>query len=357
MKVALLPYNTASDLSHKVRSLRSLGVDARGLALGGHAVQSADDIELVPQKPGQFIRNRIRRVSFARKLKAAIDWADVIHWMCDFGSLPYRVDKSLAKHGRKPGIIQWAGSDIRIPEYDFDINPFYKQAFFNGYEYCHESLTSSMRNQRDFADLGFYPAEFIGMGRYIDRRIFPKTFRVWQSVVLREHPLVLPDPAKTRPLIVHSPTAPVTKGTRYILEAVDRLKLRYEFDFQLVQNMPRRDALQYMAACDIYVDQLILGVHGSAAVEAMAFGKPVVCYINPVIGSDYPHDLPLVKSDPVRVYDTLEGLINKPLLRSEIGARSRTYVEKYHEDTKVAGELVSIYEEVLELHHKKRLGG
>src|SRR3982750_3627806 len=113
MKVFLLPQNYASDLSHKVRALRSLGIDARGLAIGGHAVQTAESISLVPQVKGEPLRNRLRRIEFAKHVYEGLKWADVIHWMSGFGRVPFRLDAAMARLAAKPGVVQWAGSDIR----------------------------------------------------------------------------------------------------------------------------------------------------------------------------------------------------------------------------------------------------
>ena len=86
----------------------------------------------------------------------------------------------------------------------------------------------------------------------------------------------------------------------------------------------------------------------------MAFGKPVVCYINPSIGKDYPPDLPVINANPDNIEDVLEALIASGAERCEHGRRSRAYVEKYHDDEINARRLVEIYSEVIELHRRKK---
>lgn len=354
MKVLLLPVNIASDLSHKVRALKKIGVEARGLSFGEHPIQTAADIKLFTQVKGEYVSNRIKRLLFYKQMYDWIKWADILHWIWGFGSIPFRLDKKLVQRYDKPGVIQWVGSDIRIPEIDFTVNPFYKEAFFNGYEYDFESRENSLQNQRNFADVGFYPLKFIGMEQYIDNDLFPKCFRMWQSVVLSEHLPHYPNLNQRKPLLLHSPSAPVAKGTQHVLQAIDKLKPKYDFDFNLVQGMERQRALEIMSQCDVYIDQVIYGMHGSAAVEAMAFGKPVVGYINPVIGKDYPNDLPIVNANPDNIAEKLEILVRDAVLRHELGKKGRAYVEKYHDDKKIAHELVDIYTEVIRLHKTKR---
>lgn len=349
MKVLLLPVNVASDLSHKVRALKAAGIDARGLAYGSFPIQTADDIKLF-QHSHNPLTYGVNRLLFFNQMYQWIKWADVLHWFWDFSKT--KIDKRFVRWFNKPGVIQWGGSDIRIPERDFDVNPYYKSAFNDGYEYAFcESKKRSLCNQKNFADVGFYPLEFIGMEHYIDKNLFSKNFRVWASVILSEHLPSFPDPVKKKPFLLHSPSAPVCKGTKFVLQAIERLKAKYDFDFTLVQGMPRGEAMKLMRECDVYIDQLIIGMHGSATVEAMAFGKPVVCYINPVTGKNYPSELPIVNANPDNIAEKLEMLIKDAALRHELGKRGRQYVEKYHDDKKIAQELIQVYEEVIRLHN------
>jgi glycosyltransferase involved in cell wall biosynthesis len=355
MKVLLLPVNIASDISHKVRALRSIGVDAAGFSIVGSTIQSADDIKILAIDKGNAVTRRLRRASAVAEMWRMISRADILHWVSDANFFSRGLNERFLRRADKPGVVQWTGSDIRIPERDFAVNEYYGRAFREGgYEYGTESSDVSRSNQAFAAGLDFLPLEFIGMGHYIDDALFPKRFRTWQCVALSEHTPNYPSLANTRPLVVHSPSAPVAKGTPYVLEAVRELKAKYDFEFTLVENTQRGEALKIMSECDVYVDQLVLGAHGFAAVEAMAFGKPVICYVNPEIGKDYPADLPIVNANPDNIAEQLEALIRNASLRREIGEKSRAYVEKYHDERKVAAELVQIYDEVIERHHERR---
>jgi glycosyltransferase involved in cell wall biosynthesis len=354
MKVLLLPTNTASDISHKVRALRQLGIDAHGLTIDNTLFHATADIEALPPITGNSFTYRLRRMAFYSQVWRWICWADIVHWLSDAQFLSSPSNRLFLRLMNKPGVVQWGGSEIRIPEVDFAINPYYRKIFNEGYEYQNESYERSNFNQRFFSALRFYPLEFIGMGHYIDSELFPKRFRVWQSIVLSEHRPCYPDLTVQKPLLVHSPSAPVAKGTEYVVRAVEKLKAKYDFDFTLVHGIPRQDVLKVMSHCDIYVDQLIIGGHGVAAIEAMAFGKPVVCYINPQIGKDYPADLPVVNANPDNIAEKLEVLIRDAAVRHELGKKGRQYVEKYHDDQKIARELVQIYEEVICLHKNRQ---
>jgi glycosyltransferase involved in cell wall biosynthesis len=188
------------------------------------------------------------------------------------------------------------------------------------------------------------------MGHYVHTNLFPIRFQIRQMISLDEHESCPPDPSSGRPLIVHSPTAPVAKGTQFILEAIASLRTTHEFDFVLVQNMSRGAALDVMKRCDIFIDQLVLGAYGYASVEAMAFGKPVICYINPITGTNYPAELPIMNADPNNIREKLAELIDDGNRRNELGHRGRAYVEKHHDGAKVALDLIDIYKTVTKLH-------
>jgi hypothetical protein len=353
MRVLLLPVNIASDISHKVRSLRKIGVDAHGFSLAPSLIQSGDEIKVFSVDKGNVITFRVRRAFEFAQIWRMIAWADILHWVGEPIIFSDGLRRKLLRRINKPGVVQWMGSDIRVPEIDFAFNPYYRKIFSEGYEYKVESAARSRANQLFFAELGFFPLEFIGMGQYIDKQLFPDTFRTWQSVYLAAYQPRYPLADKTKPLVVHSPSAPIAKGTKYVLRAVENLKSRYDFDFVLVQNMEREKALEIMGECDIYIDQLILGAHGYAAVEAMAFGKPVICYINSEIGRDYPQDLPIVNANPETITEVMEKLIGSAESRRKIGMESRKYAEKYHDANKIARDLVKVYEKVIDLHRTR----
>lgn len=354
MKVLVLPVNIASDISNKVRSLRSIGIDARGFTTSSSPIQSADGITAFSLNKGGRISRRIRRIMSAPAMLEMIGWADILHWVADANIFASGANKRSLLRADKPGVVQWTGSDIRVPEIDSELNPFYQRALNQGYEYAFESRAHSQATQMLFSELGFYPLEFIGMGHYIDNALFPKRFRTWQSVVLSDFEPRFPDAENRRPLIVHSPSAPVAKGTEYVLAAIEKLKAEADLDFVLVENTQREQALEIIRRCDIFIDQLILGAHGYAAVEAMAFGKPAVCYIHPEIGKDYPDGLPLINANPDNLIEILRPLLKDATSRNEVGRNSRAYVEKYHDDKKIAHDLADIYGEVIGLHNSRQ---
>ncbi len=359
MKLALLPRNIGSEMNYRVQAMRKVGVDARAYSFQQGAIISNEHIESLPKVVSEFNPwKRLRNIlEYRRQLKDILDWADVVHWVYDLTYLPFTdlsLEFDLLRSSGKPGVIQWAGSDIRVSALDAEHNLYFREACERGEWKYKETLAHSLRNQSHFAKLQFAPLEFIGMGHYIRRDWFDKIYRVYQMLGVQDYVPVYPDPSQTRPIILHSPSHQGSKGSRFVRDAVEQLKGEFDFEFQLIENVNRAEALKMMQRCDIYVDQLILGCHGGAAIEAMGFGKPVLCYIHPVIGKDYPVDLPIVNANPDTVAECLRQLLQDPHLRHEKGKAGRAYVEAYHDDVKNAELMKGIYGDVVERHSKGR---
>jgi glycosyltransferase involved in cell wall biosynthesis len=151
-----------------------------------------------------------------------------------------------------------------------------------------------------------------------------------------------------KPLIVHSPTAVVGKGTKYVIAAVDELKKNHDFEFILIKDMSHETSLGLIKRCDIFIDQLISGGYGMAAMEAMSFGKPVICYMKEsVIKEDMPHDVPIVNANPDNIKVVLEELLNNGTLRNRQGKLGRAYIEKYHDIRITIPVLIEVYKNVI----------
>ncbi len=351
MRVLHMPVNTASIASTTVRALRQAGVDAYGLMFATSPVQSFDGLQSVAmgnkRQPHIALWGLLRFGYYlARYLRGGKP--DVIHWYYSGSASTLDMDIRLLKALNIPGLVEWTGSDIRIPEVEFAENPYYTAVFHNGYEYRpFESKAISLNHQRRFGEIGFAAAAATGMMQYVQKDIFPRVFLLEQRLILSDFELVFPRADRTRPLIVHSPTARVTKGTQAVLDAVEKLKSKLDFDFRLITGMPRQQALQLVRQADIFLDQFVLGDRGFAALEAMAFGKPVICYIKPSLAQAYPRELPIVNATQDNLANILENLIRDGSLRQELGRRSRAYIEQYHNSETIIPHLIKIYQQLL----------
>jgi hypothetical protein len=345
MRVLHLPLNIASQASVTVRALRAAGVEARGLVVSPSVIQSADELEVlqIASRPlKRRLADALRRLPYVFN---AIRWADVLHWHYGMTALPWRLDLYWARLLRKPGLVEFWGSDIRIAEVEAADNPYYAR-LGPGYEYAEaETYARSRQAQALFARAGVACLlSCHSLRPNLQPDLFPRPYFVRQRVWLPDFAPMPPDPQRQRPLLVHSPSAPIAKGTAAVLAAVEKLRSHYDFDFKLIQNMPRDQALQVVKDADLFLDQFVLGGYGLAALEAMALAKPVVLYVKPSLLAQYPTDLPVINANQADLADVLAPLLVDGPLRRAAGLRSRQYVEHHHDALTAARQLLEIYE-------------
>ena len=138
--------------------------------------------------------------------------------------------------------------------------------------------------------------------------------------------------------ILHAPNHTSIKGSEFIEQAIHQLQNEgYLIQYCCIQKRPNEEVLVALQEADIVVDQLILGWHGMFALEAMAFGKPVITHIRPDLLKAYEemgclekNELPLIDATPTTIYTVLKDLLDNPQTWKTIGKKSRAYVEKYH---------------------------
>lgn len=351
MNVLFLPQNIASMPSLTATELSKIpGVNATCLTLSVHKYQEAGPhlIVLRPVSKRKPFKWLFHYLTFDRTVEKWIKWADVLHYTWS----PVYADGRDLQYARNLGkkiFVEWIGSDIRNPEYLGNINAYYKDAFVNGYEYASiESLEQSNRNQSLFASYGAVPLLCPEVSLFLNKNIFSKFYLLFQRLNTNDFKPTYPDVTKKRPLIVHSPTAKITKGSNHIIKVIEELKKNFDFEFLLLHDMKREDVLKIIQKADIFLDQIILGSYGMATMEALAFGKPVMCYLLPeVFEAGLPAECPIVNTNPDNLKEQLIKLINNPHLRNSIGRQSREYVEKYHDANKIATQLVDIYKMAL----------
>lgn len=173
-------------------------------------------------------------------------------------------------------------------------------------------------------------------------------FLPYASVDVRDYRLA-PLPRNRRPVVVHAPTDRRNKGTAHVVAAVDRLRAGgLDVQLRLVEQRPRQDVRRALEAADVYVDQVLLGWYGGTAVEAMALGRPTIAYIHEPdlehVPSPLREELPVVSATPA----TLTAAIREALERgTELAARSRAFVERWHDPLRVAATTKAAYEEAV----------
>lgn len=355
IRVLHTPRNVASFISETVYGLNKInGVSAKGVVYN-------EDLNIFVSMENVISRKQIwgsnrnpiiflKKTIFSVRYIFDIFFSDIIHWYWDNGILPNNLDLKIIRILKKPLIIEWLGSEIRNPEIEKKINEYYKNIFDKGYEYAYlESEKSSKELQLKFSSFGAYPILTRGasIAYHVDKSLFREVFLTRHRINTSKYIPNYPGIDVPRPKIIHSPTARICKGTEYVEKVIKSLSAEYSFEFELLENMTRDDVKKKLEECDIYVDQFILGGHGMATVEAMALGKPVLCYLHEKSLEELPDECPIINASIDTLEHELRKLIINSTLRYEVGKKSRQYVEKYLDSTELAKELLEIYKTVI----------
>lgn len=140
------------------------------------------------------------------------------------------------------------------------------------------------------------------------------------------------------------------KGSPHIIAAIDRLKSEgYSVEYHYLKDIPARNMRYYQVQADIVVDQLIYGWWGSAAIEGMALGKPVVCYLSPswkkIFLQSFPEytSLPIVEANTGNIYEVLKKLATDKEYREQKGKESRQFAQQHFDVRRNARELEKIF--------------
>ncbi len=350
MNILHLPTNISSQISITVRALNNLGFNAVGLVRNNPLTQEGEGIiqHQVPSRKKYPVAGMIKTFIWWADVYKYIRWADVVHWYFGSTELPFQLDLKYIAALKKAAVVEFWGSDIRIPSIAARDNAYIKEVFTKNPVLAQKAEKKSIDIQRKFANHGFYcliPGS--ELRAYIHKDIFPDYGTIRQRIPVDQFYPKYPDPDEKCPVIVHSPTNKAIKGTNAVLKAVESLRGKYEFVFKLIHDVEHSKALEIISDCDIMLDQVCGGDHGLAALEAMAFGKPTFCYIKPFCLSQSPDDLPIVNANPDNLTEILKEFIKNGQKRHEVGRKSRAYVEKYHDAHKIARQLVDIYEKLL----------
>jgi hypothetical protein len=137
--------------------------------------------------------------------------------------------------------------------------------------------------------------------------------------------------ACSRPLrVTHAANHRMFKGTRYLEAAVRELREEGEpIELVIVEGLRNAEALELYRAADVAFDQCLIGFHGYFALEAMALGKPVLCYIRKREYLLAPDECPIIRVHAATLKEDLRRLLRERERLGEIGRASRAYVERY----------------------------
>jgi hypothetical protein len=157
----------------------------------------------------------------------------------------------------------------------------------------------------------------------------------------------VPPPSRKRPRILHAPSDDSIKGTPLIEAALEQLRQKHDFEYIPIRRVPHHEATRLYADCDLVIDQVLGGWYGGFAVELMAMGKPVVCYMRDedlhFIPAAMRAQLPLLRVDPRTLADDLDRILRQREEWPKWGAAGREFVLSWHDPRQIAAAMVAAY--------------
>ena len=289
-----------------VEALRRKGVDARLVVFNTHAAHPEADVDLrLPRGPAW----RRQAIQF-RALAKLLPSTDVFHFYFGLTLVPKRFQFPILKAARKKSVFHFVGSDIRGKSPD---------------ELAYGRLADAQI-----------------VGSYDAARWIPEAEVVPPGIDLSRIESV--PPRAEGPLrVAHAALARRRKGTELIVAACKELGV----ELDVIKNVRHDEVGPRLARADIVVDQLNSGWYGLFAIEAMAYGKPVLGYIHDQAAARtaaaFGLEVPIVRATKETLAADLRPLLESAVERRARGAAGRAYVEHVHDADKMADRLIDIY--------------
>jgi glycosyltransferase involved in cell wall biosynthesis len=289
-----------------VQALRRKGVDARLVVFKTEPAHPEADEDLrLPAGPQWR-----RQATQFRALAKLLPRTDIFHFYFGLTLVPKRLQFPILRAARKKSVFHFVGSDIRGKSPD---------------ELAYGHL----------ADMQI-------VGSYDAARWVPEADVVPPGIDLR--PIEPVPPRAEGPVrVAHAALSRRRKGTELIVAACEELGV----ELDVVENVRHDEVGPRLALADVVVDQLNSGWYGLFAIEAMAYGKPVVGYIHDEAAARtaaaFGVDVPIVRTTKESLVADLRPLLASAEERRERGGAGRAYVERVHDVDTMADRLVDIY--------------
>lgn len=335
----LYNYGTQSGLFAK--ELKILGYDAISV-VNPDNFKRLTDVEL---KSGTGIRKFYFRLwNFIFKLHCFFKY-NIFHFYYGKSLLPYQIDLPFYKYFGKKIVMEYLGNDIQgyqlsIEKYKWtnvkylDINNKNKNYDLN----IRKNFNFVKKHSNKLLVCAPMYSEFVP-----NSEVLPLCINLNQDIT--PYPVFI-DHFR----IMHAPTHRGQKGTDFIVKAVEQLKLEgYNIYFDLVENVNHDKLIEHYEKCHLFIDQILGGWYGTASIEAMSLGRPVIVFIREEYFNyvNYGQNLPVINSNPDNIYQVLKNTLDKGYdYLHKKGINSRKFVEEYHDVRKVTKKLISIYNEI-----------
>ena len=151
-------------------------------------------------------------------------------------------------------------------------------------------------------------------------------------------PKVKPITQREKIKILHAPNHRMIKGSSVFINTIRELiEEGYPFELKLLEKVPNSEIKTAIAEADIIADQLVVGWYAMFAIEAMAMGKPVLCYLRKDLEELYikaglikKDEIPIINCSSLNIKEKLIQLVEEKDSLTLLGKKSREYVLNHH---------------------------
>jgi glycosyltransferase involved in cell wall biosynthesis len=141
---------------------------------------------------------------------------------------------------------------------------------------------------------------------------------------------------RSRPTVLHAPSARWTKGTDHILGTLTDLDRKGAIELIIAERVSHERMRELVRDCDIVVDQFVVGSYGTFAVEAMAAGRPVLAYWDEAVHAKVGLEPPIVNATPATLGTALQSLLDDRTHAARVAAASVRYARDHHDGRQTA---------------------
>jgi len=352
MRIFHGPVNIVGIGGHLAAYQRKKGHDAQFIVWTANPFMGNHDQVIFKTQPQSRAKSLLIRLGKAFKLMREFD---VFHFYFGKSLLPLSLDLPILRLMRKKVIMTYCGSDIRLGAVEKKRNPYWPLVA----DELAGTLNDSRNDLKKIIKLkwqGIWSHKIIAprnaykpVSKFVEKNkivadIWVHNLSYCAQLKRNDQEVseVLNVDKKLR--IVHVPSSPVIKGTKFFRKAISDLKSE-GFDFEYIEVIGKEhdEAMSELRKADIVLDQLLLGGFGSLSVEGMSMGKPVICYLIDSVKKEHYDDCPIMNTNIDNLKENIAHLIKHEKLRKQLGEQGRVFVRR-HFDYK------SINEAVLKLY-------
>lgn len=373
-KVLVGPFEVAGYYANLAKGLKAIGVKCDYVTYGSHVFGYGGETRApaVLKLMSFFFRCQAKFSQYAMIRRVFTALVEVCQWfwfaqaLASYDCFIFGFGQSLLRGNRDLPILKYFGkriivnighgSDARPPYMDGSYQtaegaPIYSLKVLRELTFARLDRVRRLEKYSDVVVGAPFSTSVFASQPYVNFLYVGLPFSSAEDCAVSSTDLVDPvDLNGQRIRILHSPSHPAVKGSKLIVQAIERLKAKgHQIDLILLQGRPHAEVIQEIKKCDFVVDQAFSDMPMSGfATEAAWFGKAAVVggygfdeLKKWLASEDWP---PSFLSHPDELENSIEALIVDRQARIELGRAAQRFVREKWNAAKVAKRYLQMIE-------------